>query len=97
MEPSTAAASVKAPSPERRAKTNCYIWGEATAPDGRSSHIEVETPNGYDLTVTASLGVVERLLDSGVQPKRHGYLTPSQLMGSRYVLGLPEVVMKGAA
>ena len=87
------AASVKAPSPEKRAKTNCYIWGEARARDGRTARVEIETPNGYDLTVTASLGVVERLLDAAT-PRRPGYLTPSQLMGSRYALGLPGVVVK---
>ncbi|MBX7185700.1 MAG: saccharopine dehydrogenase NADP-binding domain-containing protein [Vicinamibacteria bacterium] len=86
------AASLKPPSPETRAKTNAYIWGEAAAKDGRAARIEIETPNGYDLTVTAALGVVERLLDS---PSRtSGYLTPSQLMGSRYVLSLPGVAAR---
>lgn len=86
------AASLKPPSAETRARTNCYVWGEAAAADGRTARIEIETPNGYDLTVTAALGVVERLLaaDDG----RSGYMTPSQLMGSRYVLSLPGVSMK---
>ena len=87
------AASVKAPSAEKRARTNCYVWGEASTSDGRKERIEIETPNGYDLTVTASLGVVERLLDSGTSPPP-GYLTPSQLMGSRYALSLPGVAVK---
>lgn len=86
------AASLKPPSAATRARTNCHIWGEATAADGRSARIEIETPNGYDLTVTAALGVVDRLL---AQPHgRSGYLTPSQLMGSRYVLSLPGVIAK---
>lgn len=86
------AASLKPPSPATRARTNCHVWGEATAADGRSARIEIETPNGYDLTVTASLGIVERLLAQ--REGRSGYLTPSQLMGSRYVLSLPGVVAK---
>lgn len=86
------AASLKPPSAATRAATNCYIWGEAFAADGRSARIEVETPNGYDLTVTAALGVVERLLAGG--DGRSGYMTPSQLMGSRYVLSLPGVIGK---
>ena len=90
-------ASVQAPSPERRARTNCYVWGEATAPGGRTARVEIETPNGYDLTVTASLGVVERLLDPGAPAPKAGYLTPSQLMGPRYVLGLPGVFVKAEA
>ncbi len=86
------AASLKPPSAETRARTNCYVWGEATAADGRAARIEIETPNGYDLTVTAALGVVERLL---TEPDgRSGYLTPSQLMGSRYVMSLPGVAAK---
>lgn len=87
------AASLKPPSPQTRAKTDAYVWGEASAKDGRIARIEIETPNGYDLTVTAALGVVERLL-GGPRPARFGYLTPSQLMGARYVLGLPGVVAK---
>ena len=87
------AASLKPPSPETRAKTNAWVWGEAATKDGRTARIEIETPNGYDLTVTAALGVVERLVGpEGGAPS--GYLTPSQLMGARYVLGLPGVVAK---
>ena len=86
------AGSLKPPSAATRAATNSYVWGEALAADGRSARIEVETPNGYDLTVTAALGVVERLLAKG--DGRSGYMTPSQLMGSRYVLSLPGVVGK---
>lgn len=87
------AASLKPPSPETRAKTNAYIWGEATTKDGRTAGIEIETPNGYDLTVTAALGVAERLIGPA-GGTRSGYFTPSQLMGARYVLSLPGVVPK---
>jgi short subunit dehydrogenase-like uncharacterized protein len=87
------AASLKPPSPETRAKTSAYVWGEAMAADGRAARVEIETPNGYDLTVTAALGVVERLLDPAVKAPA-GYLTPSQLMGARYVLGLPGVAAR---
>ena len=87
------AASLRPPSPETRAKTNAYVWGEAAAKDGRTAKIEIETPNGYDLTITAALGVVERLVGPA-KGTRSGYLTPSQLMGARYVLGLPGVSAK---
>jgi short subunit dehydrogenase-like uncharacterized protein len=87
------AASLKPPSPETRAKTNAYVWGEATTKDGRTERVEIETPNGYDLTVTAALGVVKRLLDPAAEVPV-GYLTPSQLMGARYVLGLPGVAAR---
>lgn len=89
------AASVTPPSAEKRARSGSYVWGEASAPDGRRVTAELETPNGYELTVTSALGVVERLLDPGLAA-RSGYLTPSQLMGSRYVLSLPGVVLHKA-
>jgi short subunit dehydrogenase-like uncharacterized protein len=91
------ASSVKAPSAERRASTNCYVWGEATAANGKKALIEIETPNGYDLTVTASLAVVERFLNPAAAAPKSGYLTPSQLMGSRFVLSLPGVAQRAGA
>ena len=87
------AASTRPPSAERRAQTNCYIWGEATTRDGRSARMEVETPNGYAFTVSSALGVVEKLLDPQTV-LQGGYHTPSQLMGARYALSLPGVVVK---
>jgi short subunit dehydrogenase-like uncharacterized protein len=48
------------------------------------------TPNGYDLTVTASLGVVQYLLANEVEG---GYYTPSLLAGAEFVLSLPGVEM----
>ncbi len=87
-------ASIQPPSAERRARTNCHIWGEAVAPGGATVRVEIETPNGYDLTVSAALGIVEHILDTQATPPRAGYLTPSQLMGPGFVLGLPGVVVK---
>jgi len=45
-------------------------------------------PNGYTLTATASLGIVEHLLRGTTEA---GFRTPSQLMGAEYVLSLPGV------
>ena len=44
--------------------------------------------NGYDMTVTASLGIVERLLQEAPEG---GFYTPSLLMGADYVSELPGV------
>jgi len=49
------------------------------------------TPNGYDLTVTASLGIVEHLLEADVEG---GYYTPSLLVGAEFVTSLPGVSMQ---
>jgi short subunit dehydrogenase-like uncharacterized protein len=82
-------ASVRGPSDDKRGKTDAYVWGEARNAAGKETRLRLVTPNGYDLTVTASLGIVERLLQK-TKPAG-GYYTPSQLMGAEYVLSLPGV------
>ncbi len=62
------------------------MWGEVRNARGEEKKLALTTPNGYDLTVTASLGIVQHLL-RGVRDG--GYFTPSQLMGPDYVLKLP--------
>ena len=81
--------SVRGPSDEKREATVTHVWGEVRNASGRELKRRLVTPNGYALTVTASLGIVERLLrdhDAGA-----GFRTPSQLMGADYVLSLPGV------
>ena len=80
--------SVRGPSDDKRESTVTHVWGEARNASGREVKRQLVTPNGYALTVTASLGIVERLLQ-GNAPS--GYRTPSQLMGAEYVLSLPGV------
>jgi short subunit dehydrogenase-like uncharacterized protein len=70
------------------------VWGEARDDAGRLARLEIGTPNGYALTVTACLGIVERLLAEQAQ---RGYRTPSMLMGARYVLGLPGVAVNSSS
>ena len=84
--------SVRGPSAERRARTGCHVWGEATAASGARAGLQLATPNGYDITTTAALGIAERVL---ADPPAGGYYTPSLLMGADYVLGLPGVRLIG--
>lgn len=79
---------VRGPSEKRRAETACQLWGEVSSADGRVVSATMSTPNGYDLTVSASLGLVEYLLENEVEG---GYYTPSLLMGSAYAESLPGV------
>ncbi|HXD84029.1 MAG TPA: saccharopine dehydrogenase NADP-binding domain-containing protein [Rudaea sp.] len=83
-------AATPGPSERRRRDTGCHVWGEVRNAAGKQVELELETPNGYDLTVTASLGIAEFLL-SRTSPPAGGYFTPSQLMGAEYVLKLPGV------
>ena len=83
------AKKVRGPSEATRVRTGCTVWGEVRDAAGGEASRRLETPNGYDLTVTASLGIVERLLRG--EPPAPGFRTPSQLMGADYVLSLPGV------
>lgn len=80
--------SVQGPSDERRGSTRSELWGEVTSSDGRTVSATMTTPNGYDLTVSASLGIVEFLLENDVEG---GFYTPSLLMGADYAMSLPGV------
>ncbi|MDP2322782.1 MAG: saccharopine dehydrogenase NADP-binding domain-containing protein [Gammaproteobacteria bacterium] len=80
--------SVQGPSDEKRARTRSRIWGEARNARGEERRVEIDTPNGYDLTVTGALGIVEHLMRT---PVPGGYYTPAMLMGPDYVLTLPGV------
>ncbi len=80
------------PSEARRARSGCEVWGEVRNRAGVEAKLALTAPNGYDLTVSASLGIVEHLL--ATKPAG-GYYTPSLLMGADYVLGLPGVRLVG--
>ena len=82
---------VRGPSDDTREKTRSELWGEVTSADGRTVSATMTTPNGYDLTVTAGLGIAEYLLENDVEG---GYYTPSLLVGSGYAASLPGVEMK---
>jgi len=83
------AKTVLGPSAEKRADSGTVVWGEVRDAAGKQVFGQLRTPNGYELTVTASLGIAQRLL-TGARPEG-GYYTPSLLMGADYVLSLPGV------
>ncbi len=83
--------SVKGPGKAARQDSAMQLWGEVSSADGRSVSATMSTPDGYDLTVTASLGIVEYLLETEVEG---GFYTPSLLMGEGYAESLPGVSMQ---
>lgn len=83
--------SVTGPSENRRERTQCQLWGEAGTADGREVTGTMTTPNGYDVTVSAALGIVRHLLEHDIEG---GYYTPSLLMGADYAAKLPGVTMQ---
>ena len=82
--------SVTGPALGEREASQMQLWGEVSCADGRSVSATMTTPNGYDVTVTASLGIVEYLLENDVEG---GFYTPSLLMGPDYASSLPGVSM----
>jgi len=82
--------SVKGPNDARRQNTDAQLWGQVKSADGRTVSGTMTTPNGYDLTVIASLGIAAHLLQNDVEG---GFYTPSMLMGAAYAQTLPGVTM----
>lgn len=79
---------VRGPSEQTRQDSDAQLWGEVVSADGRSAQATMTTPNGYDLTVIASLGITEYLLENDVEG---GFYTPSLLMGAGFAASLPGV------
>jgi len=79
-------AAVRGPSGDRRAKSGSHVWGEVRNARGDTVKLQLVAPNGYDITVTAALGIAEHVMRATAE---RGYYTPSLLMGADYVLSLP--------
>ncbi len=77
---------VKGPSEEQRSSAKTAVWGEVTNAAGQKKTGTLTTANGYDVTVTGSLGVVQHLLETEVEG---GAVTPARLLGNRFVCSLP--------
>lgn len=73
------------PTAEERARTLVYVWGEARS-GARTKTARVRVPNGYTVTIDASLAIARRLLTDRVPP---GFTTPARLMGADFVTSLP--------
>jgi short subunit dehydrogenase-like uncharacterized protein len=82
--------SVTGPEVGARQNSQMQLWGEVSSADGRSVSATMTTPDGYDVTVIASLGIVEYLLENDVEG---GFYTPSLLMGADYAVSLPGISM----
>ena len=83
--------SVKGPDDEARKDSNVQLWGEVSSADGRSVSATMTTPDGYDVTVMASLAIVEYLLGTEVEG---GFYTPSLLLGAGFAQSLPGISIK---
>jgi short subunit dehydrogenase-like uncharacterized protein len=78
--------TVKGPSAAKRDAHPTFVWGEATNARGDKRTARIKTANGYSLTVTGALAVVEHLLTTDVPG---GAYTPARLVGPDLVTRLP--------
>jgi len=77
---------VKGPSDEQLKTQRTEVWGEVINPAGNIVTGRISTANGYQVTVEASLAIVEHLLST--EPAA-GFKTPSLLMGADFIEKLP--------
>lgn len=77
---------VEGPSAAKRDAQPSYVWGEVTNARGDKRTARIKTANGYSLTVTGALAVVEHLLAHEVPG---GTYTPAKLIGPDLVTRLP--------
>jgi short subunit dehydrogenase-like uncharacterized protein len=75
------------PSAEARANAPTYVWGEVRNARNEVRTARLKTANGYSLTATGSLAVVERLM---TRQGAGGAFTPAMLFGPELVESLPE-------
>lgn len=80
------AKTVEGPNEEKRAQMPTFVWGEATNARGEKKTARIRTANGYSLTITGSLAVVEHL--TAARPAGGAY-TPARLVGPDLVTRLP--------
>lgn len=78
--------SIQGPSDEDRARLTTWVWGEAENPAGETRTARILTANGYSVTVSASLGIVSKLL---APPGLSGHATPAMIAGSDFITTLP--------
>lgn len=78
--------SVRGPNAAAREQLTTLVWGEATNAQGQTRTARIQTANGYALTVTGSLAMVDHVL--GQNPAGGAY-TPSMLAGAGLIERLP--------
>ena len=81
------AKTVTGPDEKTRAKMPTFVWGEATNASGNKKTARIRTANGYSLTVTGSLAVIDYLMENNPEG---GAYTPSKLVGKDLVTSLPD-------
>ncbi|RLT92781.1 saccharopine dehydrogenase family protein [Ketobacter sp.] len=75
-------ALVKGPSEQDLEEGSMSIFGEAHSQDGKAVRIYIKVVHGYRFTCYSALSAVDFCLNND---DKHGYFTPSQLLGADFV------------
>ncbi len=76
-------AFVSGPDAALRESGGMWVWGQATAPDGRSAEVRLRTREGYSFTAESAVLAAERVLAGPITP---GFQTAGRLFGEDFVL-----------
>lgn len=76
------------PSDEQRSKAKALVCGEATDASGAKAIAHLSGPDGYTLTMLASLLIIQKILAGDLKT---GYQTPASAYGADLVLEVPGV------
>lgn len=82
---------VHGPTPAQRQAGRATLWGRVEDDAGGVAEATLDTPEGYRLTVLATLEVARRVLAGELEG---GAWTPAEAFGADFVLGFPEVVRR---
>lgn len=76
------------PTDEQRKVARSLIWGQVTNEKGEQRIARMNCPDGYTLTMHASLLISKKILEGNFKP---GYQTPASAYGEDLVLEIPGV------
>ena len=76
------------PTPEQRARSTSFVWGEVRDDAGRTVTARFKAPDGYTLTVLTALAIVEKALGGHVPI---GFQTPAKAYGPQLMFDMPIV------
>ena len=77
------------PTDTQRAKAIGYVWGEATNAAGEKITARLTGPEGYTITVHASLIITRKVLNGDFKT---GYGTPAGVWGEGLIYEIPGVI-----
>ncbi|HEX6181814.1 MAG TPA: saccharopine dehydrogenase NADP-binding domain-containing protein [Chitinophagaceae bacterium] len=80
------------PTDEERSKASSLLWGQVTNNKGEKVTARMSGPDGYTLTVHASLLICQKILEGNFKT---GYQTPASAYGEDLVLEIPGVKRDG--